>query len=112
MESSNLWHGMRARYKLTDLTNGPTSYSEAPAVSVFSVWERVSSGRGSLTIQHTVALVRMAMEGPMAATKDSLDLSKTALAKWPGHLGERFTTTGWFSGMVSKKVSQIQSGKK
>ena len=30
------------------------------------------------------------MEGPMAATKDSLDLSKTALAKWPGHLGERF----------------------
>ena len=41
------------------------------------------------------------MEGPMVSTKDSLDLSKTALAKWLGHLG-----------MVSKKVSQIQSGMK
>ena len=44
-------------------------FSEVPAESVFSVWENITQGRESLTIAHTIALVRVAMEGPAASTK-------------------------------------------
>ncbi len=109
---SKLWLGMKERYALTDLSAGPTSYSEAPAESVFSVWERVSAGRSSLSIENTIALTRVAMEGPVASTKDSFELSKAALEKWPSHLGERCTTAGWIPEVISKTVSKIQSGKR
>ena len=105
---TKLWLEMRERYQYTDLSAGPTSFSEAPAESVFSVWERVSEGRGSMTIGNTVSLVRVAMEGPGASTNDSLRLSRRALARWPGHLGERFTTKRWIPGGISETVKKIQ----
>ena len=67
---------MKERFKLTDLSAGPTSFSEAPAESVFSVWERIISCQPSLTLGHTVALLRVAMEGPTVSTRNSLNLSK------------------------------------
>ena len=88
----NFWTEVNKRIKLTDLSAGNTSYSEAPAESIFSVWARIISGREFLAIDTAVALVRVAMEGPVASTKDSFNLSKRALDNWPSHLGERFTT--------------------
>ena len=105
---TKFWIEIRERIKFTDLSDGPTSFSEAPAESVFSVWERITSNRESLTIAHTIALVRVAMEGPAASTKASLNVSKTALNNWPSHLGERFTTANWKPGLISKTVAKIQ----
>ena len=39
---NKLWIGIRERIKLTDLSAGPTSFSEAPAESVFSIWENIT----------------------------------------------------------------------
>ena len=105
---SNFWNEMKERIKLTDLSAGPTSYSEAPAESIFSVWARVISGREFLAIDTTVALVRVAMEGPVVSTRDSYHLSERALDNWPSHLGERFTTTKWRPGLISKTIATIQ----
>ena len=93
---------------MTDLSFGPTSFSEAPAESVFSVWERITKGRESISLAHTISLVRVAMEGPAASTKESLNLSKRALDNWPSQFGERFTTVNWKPGMISKTVARIQ----
>ena len=105
---TKLWLEIKERVKLTDLAAGPTSFSEAPAESVFSVWENVTKGREFLAIAHTIALVRVAMEGPAASTKESLNFSKRALDNWPSHLGERFTTGNWKPGLISKTVAKIQ----
>ena len=108
---SKFWKEMNERIQLTDLSAGPTSFSEAPAESVFSVWSRILTGREALTVGNTIALVRVSMEGPEASTKDSLNLSKRALAKW--HIyskhGERFTTCNWKPGVISKSVAKIQN---
>ena len=81
------------------------------AESVFLVWSRILTGREALTVGNTIALVRVSMEGPEASTKDSLNLSKRALAKW--HIyskhGERFTTANWKPGVISKSVAKIQN---
>ena len=105
---TKFWIEVRERIKLTDLSSGPTSFSEAPAESVFSVWERITKGRESLSIGHTISLVRVAMEGPAASTKDSLNLSKRTLNNWPGKFGERFTTVNWKPDIISKAVAKIQ----
>ena len=94
---------------IKDLSAGPTSFSEAPAESVFSVWERISGCRPSLTFGHTVLLVRVAMERPAVPTKDSLNLSKRALGNWPSNLGERYTTKKWKPDVISKTIAKIQN---
>ena len=62
-------------------------------LSVFSVFENVITGRESMRRDMVVALVRVAMEGPGAATDASLDptdasLSQAALDSWPLHCGK------------------------
>ena len=106
---SKFWIQMKERFQLKDLSAGPTSFSETPAESVFSVWERMSGCRPSLTLGHTVSLVRVAMEGPAVSTKDSLNLSKRALDNWPTNLGERYTTKKWKPGVISKTIAKIQN---
>ena len=56
-----------------------------------------------------VACTRVILEGPNLATKSSFNISKKALQKWPGHLGECFTTENWQPGMSSQTVQKIQS---
>ena len=63
----------------------------------------------SLTLGHTVSLVRVAMEGPAVSTKDSLNLSKKAQDNWPSNLGERYTTKKWKPGVISKTIAKIQN---
>ena len=66
--------------------------------------------RESLSIGQSISLVQVSVEGPGAATSEAYSLSKTALDKWPSHLGERYCTQGWQSGMVSTAVSKLQKG--
>ena len=106
---TQFWHEIHSRVELTDLTTGPTSFSEAPAESVFSVYENAMSGRYGLTVGHCVALVRVAMEGPEAPTNAAYMNSIAALEKWPSHLGERYFTQAWKPGVVSKAIQRIQN---
>ena len=100
---------MKERFQLTDLSARPTSFTEAPAESVFSVWERISGCRPSLSLVHTVSLVRVAMEGPAVSTKDSLNLSKRALDNRPSNLREHYTTKKWKPDVISKTIAKIHN---
>ena len=79
-----------------------TSFSEAPAETAFSVWERVKEGWEAFTIGNTT--VKVVMEGPVASTQDSYELSASALARWQIRHDERFTTANWIPGGSAKQV--------
>ena len=107
----NFWGGIQKRLKYTDLDQGSTCFSEAPAEGVFSVIEKVIQGRESFGINLIKALTRISLEGPGVATNDGYDLSKEALGLWGGK-GERFTTATWVSGLKQKAMVEIQEGKR
>ena len=73
-------NGILERLQHTDLSHGPTSYSEAPAEGLFSVLERVLNGRESLSLDCAEALTRISLEGPGVATMEGL--SKKAVQLW------------------------------
>ena len=107
---NNLWDQVIIRLDYTD-TSFCTSFSEAPAESVFSIYDSVIHGRESISVKHATSLVRLRMQGPGVATKASLELSKKALRRHSefSHLGERFCTEKWSPGLISSTVSKIQS---
>lgn len=107
----NLWIEVQSRLKYTDCSDGATSFSEAPAESIFSYYERVRKGRESLTIARSNMLVRIQLEGPKVATQMSKELSKESLKRQKSHLKERFTTKHWKPSMVSKTIIRLQKGK-
>lgn len=104
-----LWKCIWKRVKKTDLSNSPCAFSEAPAEGIFSVMERVKNGRESLTIDHLVALTRLAAHGPPASTEAAANLSQIALRKYKSQYGERFCTNLWVPGKTSKAISKLQS---
>ena len=48
------------------------SFSEAPAEGVFSVWERITFHKPSLSLETANALLRVSREGPKAGTNNNL----------------------------------------
>ena len=103
---SKLRIGIRARLDIADTKElNCVSFSEAPAEGVFSVWERITSHKPSLSLETANALLRVSREGPKAGTNKALNISEKALNLWPS--GERFTTVNWIPGMVSKSVKTI-----
>ena len=105
----DLWYGIRERLDIADTKDiNCTSFSEAPAEGVFSIWEQVTSDRSCLTIEHANAMIRVSKEGPQASTMKAFELSTKALDRWPSHLGERFTTDKWMPGLKSKAVKRCQ----
>ena len=84
-----------------------TFYSEAQAEGFFSVWERNKAEKGSMTLAHANAMLRVSREGPSAGTRAALGISTKALELWPSGLGERFTTEHWFVGATSKTINKI-----
>ena len=103
---SKLWIGIRARLDIADTKElNCVSFSEAPAEGVFSVWERITSHKPSLSLETANALLRVSREGPKAGTSKALNISEKALNLWPS--GERFTTVNLIPGMVSKSVKTI-----
>ncbi len=105
---TKLWAGISARLDEADTRDlNCTSFSEAPAEGVFSVWERVTSGRASMTLAHANALLRVSKEGPPAGSTSAYKVSQKALDVWPSSHGERFTTKLWFPGSTEKSIRKI-----
>ena len=104
-----LWGGIKRRIKLTDLSDSPCAFSEAPAEGIFSIYSRVTKGRESLTIDHAVALTRVATHGPPPATKGAASLAKAAMANFKSKYGERYCTHLWQPGCTSSTIKNIKS---
>lgn len=105
----DLWGFIRKRIKHTDFSEGPCAFTEAPAEGIFSIYDRIITGRERLSIGHAVALTRIALHGPPPATPDSASLSKSAMANFKSKFGERYCTLHWRPGATSTTVSRIQS---
>ena len=91
-------------------TDGTTSWSEAPAESIFSVFKMVLHGRESLSVGHTVALCRLITNGPRPGTVEAEKLMNQAAEKWKSHNGLEFTTQNWQIRFISKLISRLKGG--
>ena len=108
MYVTKLWEGIRERLDIADTRQiNCTFFSEAPTEGVFSVWERVTAGRGSILLDHCNAMLRVSKEGQPAGGKQAFKLSKEALELWPSAMGERLTTKNWFLRTTSQLVKRI-----
>ena len=105
---TKLWTGIRTRLDEADTRDlSCLAFSEAPAEGLFSVWERVISGRESMTLAHANTLLRVSKENPPAGSKSAYKASKKALNLWPSSQGERFITKLWFPGLTKKPIRKI-----
>ena len=109
--TTELWKATKKRVAFTDLSDSACAFSEAPAEGVFSVYERVSSGRPSMTHNHLVGLTRISSHGPPPATEAARELAKQYLSNYKSKFGERFCTRGWYKGKDSKTIRDVK-GKK
>ena len=109
---NKLWDQVVMRLEYTD-TSFCTSFSEAPAESIFSIYDNVAHSRGTISVAYATSLVWLRMQGPGVSTKASMELSKSALRRHSesSHLGERFCTDKWAPGLISTTVSNIQNKK-
>ena len=76
--TDTLFECINKRLKHSDTDIGTTSWSEAPAESIFSVFKMVIHGRESLTVGHTVALCRILTNGPRTGTVEAEKLMEDA----------------------------------
>ena len=106
-----LWKSIRKRVAKTDFSNSPCAFSEAPAESIFSTYAWVTGARESMTIDHAVALTRIACHGPPVATPEARALAEEAIEHYASIYGPRFCTHMWFKGATSKVIRKIQSQK-
>ena len=70
------WEAVAKRVDYTDLSNSPCAFSEAPAEGIFSIYERVSSGRE--TLNNIVGMTRVAAHGPPCGTEAAAQLKQTS----------------------------------
>lgn len=103
-----LWKGIQKRFKSMGDISGNTSWSEAPAESVFSTWQFIIDHRQSLTVKHTEALCRIIRDGPQPATRAAEQLLAQASSHWGRDGNLRFTTKEWYPGVVSNIVQRLQ----
>ena len=107
---TKLWTGISTRLDEAGARDlNCTIFSEAPVEGVFSVWETVISGRDSMTLGQTNALLRVSKEGPPAGSKSPYKVSQKALELWPSSQGERFTKKLWLRGLTEKPVRKIMN---
>ena len=71
----------------TDFSNSPCAFSEAPAESIFSTYAWVAGARESMTIDHAVALTRIACHGPSVATPEARALAEEAIEQYASIYG-------------------------
>ena len=107
--TTELWAGIERRLAYTDISESPCAFSEAPAEGIFSVYENITNGRESLTIEHAVALARIAVHGPSPAVADSAKFAEAAMKNFKSKLGERFCTLLWKPGYTSKTLKNLQN---
>lgn len=106
--TDNIWRAIEKRLKFTDMSASSCAFSEAPAEGIFSIYERVSAGRPSMTHEHLVALARVSAHGPPAATESAKELAANALKNFKSRHGERFCTKSWHNGKVSNTIRKVQ----
>ena len=105
----DLWKFIKKRVDCTDLSESTCAYTEAPAEGIFSIYNRVITGRERLNIDHAVSLTRVAIHGPPPATQDSASLAKEAMKNYKSKYGERYCTLYWKPGVTSSTVKKIES---
>ena len=106
---NDLWKAIKERISFTDLSESPCAYTEAPAEGIFSIYNRVITGRELLNIGNAVALTRVSMHGPPPATPESAALAKQAMAHFQSKYGERYCTAMWRPGATSNTVKKSRS---
>ena len=82
------WVEFNIRQARTDLQNDETGcFSEAPCEAFFSIFDRITHFRQTLTVEHVVMLTRIQTEGPSAGTVISHNLThEESHGKLPDHL--------------------------
>ena len=95
----------------TDMSQSPCAYSEAPAEGSFSIYSRVSLGKERSTIDHLIALTRVAAHGTPASTVDAANFSEAALKNFQSIYGERFCSKNWIHGISSTTISKHKNRK-
>ena len=103
------WQAFAKRVDCTDLSNSQCAFSEAPAEGIFSIYERVSTGRE--TLNNIVGMTRIAAHGPPCGTEAAAELSKQALSHYKSRYGKRFCTSFWKPGFTSNTVAKLRSKK-
>ena len=83
---------IKKRVDQTDFSDNPCAFSEATAEGIFSIYDRVITGKERLNIGHAVALTRVTLHGPPPATPDSAEIAKATMAKYFSKFGERYCT--------------------
>ena len=83
-----------------------TSWSEAPAESIFSTWQFVIDHRPSLTTKHVEDMCRVIRDGPKASSKEAEVLMELACKNSGASCGLRFITQNWQPGTTSKIVEK------
>ena len=101
--------GIERRLAYTDISESPCAFSEAPAEGIFSVYENITNGRESLTIEHAVALVRIAVHGPPPAIADFAKFAEAAMKNFKSKWGKRFCTLLWKPGYTSKTLKNLHN---
>ena len=86
------WHCIDKGVKKTDFSESQCAFSEASSDTVFSVYGRVTEGRGSMSISNAVGLTRIALHGPPIATKAAKTLTEEALDRYHSKYKARFYT--------------------
>ena len=109
MYIEDLWKAIKARTAFTDLSESPCAFTEAPAEGIFSIYNRVITGREGLSIGNAVSLTRVALHGPPPATPDSASLAEAAMKNYQSKYGERYCTLMWRPGITSRTVQKVES---
>ena len=64
-----------------------------------------------MSVEKSVALVRMSMHGPPCATQDAADFMAKVVKRYPSQYGERYCTRFWYKGASSNIVNKVRSRK-
>ena len=107
--TTDLWKFIKLRIEKTDFSDNPCAFTEAPAEGIFSIYDRIITGRESLNLADAVSLTRIAVHGPPPATSDSAKLAENALQNYSSKYGERYCTLNWRPGVTSSTVKKVES---
>ena len=104
-----LFEKIKSRMEYSDL-DGPSSWSEAPAESIFSAYKAALDGRKALSVKNTVSICRLMHDGPRPATVKAEQLVNKAAEMWKARGGLRFTTNDWQVRFISKLICKLKQG--
>ena len=92
-----LFDEIKTRFTHSDL-DGSTTWSEAPAESIFSVLKQTITGREYLTLDHASSICRIVVNGPKPATEEAEHLMERAADNYKSRFSRNeleFTTKYW-----------------